>query len=181
MSWKALEQEDCAVCLESFRIGEALIPLPCAHRFHYRCLKPWLENNSHCPCCRTTILQSLDWIFFFFYLSVLCVIVDLLGWNEEFWPWPTCIFSMMCVMEKVCCWLAGFLLKVIVTHYVRHSFWHFLYDLMQFIWVLCRSRILFREGVRSIIKIVKPREISTIHKKWVEKMCERMYCRSSFS
>ncbi|KAG4946923.1 hypothetical protein AAZX31_15G190800 [Glycine max] len=56
-SWKASEQEDCAVCLESFRVGETLIHLPCAHRFHDRCLKPWLENNSHCPCCRTTIFS----------------------------------------------------------------------------------------------------------------------------
>ncbi|CAJ1975586.1 unnamed protein product [Sphenostylis stenocarpa] len=56
-SWKASEQEDCAVCLESFRVGETLIHLPCAHKFHDRCLKPWLENNSHCPCCRTTILS----------------------------------------------------------------------------------------------------------------------------
>ncbi|XP_027339075.1 probable E3 ubiquitin-protein ligase RHY1A isoform X2 [Abrus precatorius] len=56
-SWKASEQEDCAVCLESFRVGETLINLPCAHRFHSNCLKPWLENNSHCPCCRTTILS----------------------------------------------------------------------------------------------------------------------------
>ncbi|KAK7411649.1 hypothetical protein VNO78_03084 [Psophocarpus tetragonolobus] len=56
-SWKASEQEDCAVCLELFRVGETLIHLPCAHRFHDRCLKPWLESNSHCPCCRTTILS----------------------------------------------------------------------------------------------------------------------------
>ncbi|CAK8534465.1 unnamed protein product [Lathyrus sativus] len=57
LSWKASEQEDCAVCLESFKIGEKLIPLPCAHKFHSTCLRPWLENNSHCPCCRTTILS----------------------------------------------------------------------------------------------------------------------------
>ncbi|KAL5100853.1 hypothetical protein RYX36_005180 [Vicia faba] len=57
LSWEASEQEDCAVCLESFKIGEKLIPLPCAHKFHSTCLKPWLENNTHCPCCRTTILS----------------------------------------------------------------------------------------------------------------------------
>ncbi|KAJ1436974.1 Zinc finger, RING-type [Sesbania bispinosa] len=56
LSWKASEQEDCAVCLEPFRNGETLTPLPCAHRFHSRCLKPWLDNNSHCPCCRKDIL-----------------------------------------------------------------------------------------------------------------------------
>lgn len=59
LSMKASEQEDCAVCLESFKDGETLIHLPCEHRFHSRCLKPWLDKNSHCPCCRTTIISSL--------------------------------------------------------------------------------------------------------------------------
>ncbi|XP_054821996.1 probable E3 ubiquitin-protein ligase RHY1A isoform X2 [Prosopis cineraria] len=58
LRWKASEQEDCAVCLESFKNGDTLSNLPCAHRFHSRCLEPWLENNSHCPCCRTTIIVS---------------------------------------------------------------------------------------------------------------------------
>ncbi|XP_028754001.1 probable E3 ubiquitin-protein ligase RHY1A isoform X2 [Neltuma alba] len=58
LSWKATEQEECAVCLESFKNGDTLINLPCAHRFHSRCLEPWLQNNSHCPCCRTTIIFS---------------------------------------------------------------------------------------------------------------------------
>ncbi|KAK4257490.1 hypothetical protein QN277_007069 [Acacia crassicarpa] len=57
LSWKATEQEECAVCLESFKNGDTLINLPCAHKFHSRCLKPWLQNNSHCPCCRTTIIN----------------------------------------------------------------------------------------------------------------------------
>ncbi|MED6113957.1 hypothetical protein PIB30_075631 [Stylosanthes scabra] len=56
LSWKASEQEDCAVCLELFKIGETLMHLPCAHRFHSKCLNPWLQNNSHCPCCRTAII-----------------------------------------------------------------------------------------------------------------------------
>lgn len=52
LSWKALDQDECAVCLELFKAGETLVHLPCAHRFHVRCLVPWLENNAHCPCCR---------------------------------------------------------------------------------------------------------------------------------
>ncbi|XP_019415964.1 PREDICTED: probable E3 ubiquitin-protein ligase RHY1A isoform X2 [Lupinus angustifolius] len=55
LSLKALEQEDCAVCLESLKGGETLTHLHCEHRFHSRCLKPWLDQNS-CPCCRTTII-----------------------------------------------------------------------------------------------------------------------------
>ncbi|GMN47494.1 hypothetical protein TIFTF001_016671 [Ficus carica] len=55
LSWKASDQEECAICLEWFRAGETLVHLPCAHRFHHGCLVPWLENNSHCPCCRTVV------------------------------------------------------------------------------------------------------------------------------
>ncbi|KAG9456211.1 hypothetical protein H6P81_000719 [Aristolochia fimbriata] len=52
-----LKQEECAVCLEAFKPQELLLHLPCCHRFHYRCLTPWLEENSHCPCCRTGIFS----------------------------------------------------------------------------------------------------------------------------
>lgn len=52
MRWKASEQEECAVCLDHFKVGESLAHLPCDHRFHSSCLVPWLENNAHCPCCR---------------------------------------------------------------------------------------------------------------------------------
>ncbi|XP_028760749.1 probable E3 ubiquitin-protein ligase RHY1A [Neltuma alba] len=58
LGWKASDQEDCAVCLESFKVGDTLIHLPCAHRFHCNCLEPWLQNNSYCPCCRTSIIIS---------------------------------------------------------------------------------------------------------------------------
>ncbi|XP_057968337.1 probable E3 ubiquitin-protein ligase RHY1A [Malania oleifera] len=56
LGWKAAEQEECAVCLERFRPGDTLVHPPCAHRFHCKCLAPWLETNSHCPCCRMEIL-----------------------------------------------------------------------------------------------------------------------------
>ncbi|KAG9142188.1 hypothetical protein Leryth_007630 [Lithospermum erythrorhizon] len=55
LSWKSSEQEECAVCLEQFKIGETLKHLPCAHRFHSKCLVPWLDTNAHCPCCRMRI------------------------------------------------------------------------------------------------------------------------------
>ncbi|KAL3535952.1 hypothetical protein ACH5RR_004413 [Cinchona calisaya] len=52
LSWKSSEQDECSVCLEQFKAGENLMRLPCGHRFHSRCLVPWLENNAYCPCCR---------------------------------------------------------------------------------------------------------------------------------
>ncbi|KAJ4957540.1 hypothetical protein NE237_024651 [Protea cynaroides] len=53
---RASDQDECAVCLEQFKAGETLLHLSCAHRFHSRCLVPWLESSSHCPCCRLRIL-----------------------------------------------------------------------------------------------------------------------------
>ncbi|KAF8400570.1 hypothetical protein HHK36_013869 [Tetracentron sinense] len=55
MGWKASDQDECTVCLERFMAGESLVHLPCAHRFHSRCLAPWLQSNAHCPCCRMGI------------------------------------------------------------------------------------------------------------------------------
>lgn len=58
VGWKASEQEECAVCLDHFKVGENLVNLPCAHRFHSKCLLPWLQTNAHCPCCRITIFSE---------------------------------------------------------------------------------------------------------------------------
>lgn len=57
LGWKSGEQEECAVCLDEFKVGENLVNLPCAHRFHSRCLVPWLHTNAQCPCCRTSIFS----------------------------------------------------------------------------------------------------------------------------
>ncbi|KAK6942225.1 Zinc finger, RING-type [Dillenia turbinata] len=58
LSWKASDQEECAVCLDRYQPGESLVHLPCAHRFHSKCLVPWLETNAHCPCCRMAVALS---------------------------------------------------------------------------------------------------------------------------
>ncbi|KAL1156772.1 hypothetical protein V6Z11_A08G112100 [Gossypium hirsutum] len=57
LNWKASDQDECAICLERFKVDESLVHPPCAHRFHSRCLVPWLENHAHCPCCRMGILS----------------------------------------------------------------------------------------------------------------------------
>lgn len=53
---RPLEEEDCAVCLDCFKLNQVLIHLPCGHKFHSSCLIPWLDNNQHCPYCRGKIL-----------------------------------------------------------------------------------------------------------------------------
>ncbi|XP_072953220.1 uncharacterized protein [Typha angustifolia] len=53
--WKEVEQAECAVCLEEFKLGDVLVHLPCDHRFHWSCAAPWLQNSSYCPFCRMTV------------------------------------------------------------------------------------------------------------------------------
>nr|XP_043625066.1 probable E3 ubiquitin-protein ligase RHY1A [Erigeron canadensis] len=58
LNWKSSDQDECAVCLDKFKVGDKLERLPCAHRFHSVCLLPWLESNAHCPCCRMSVLMG---------------------------------------------------------------------------------------------------------------------------
>mmetsp|Transcript_5899 Transcript_5899/g.9179 ORF Transcript_5899/g.9179 Transcript_5899/m.9179 type:complete len:406 (-) Transcript_5899:2263-3480(-) len=43
---------ECVVCKDNFEIGGECIQLPCKHRFHQDCIKPWLEKHNTCPTCR---------------------------------------------------------------------------------------------------------------------------------
>ncbi|CAL9042046.1 unnamed protein product, partial [Musa banksii] len=46
---------DCAVCLESFQVGDGCRLLPaCGHSFHAQCVDSWLLKSSICPICRTS-------------------------------------------------------------------------------------------------------------------------------
>lgn len=46
-------REDCAVCQDSFTLGEkGVVRMPCDHYFHRACLRPWLRSHNTCPTCR---------------------------------------------------------------------------------------------------------------------------------
>ena len=55
----------CSVCLEPFSVDEVLScskPFKCKHIFHSECLIPWLMKHEDCPCCRTTLLTTQDFL-----------------------------------------------------------------------------------------------------------------------
>lgn len=42
----------CPVCLDVFQPQDAITLVTCGHAFHWKCVEPWLERSSRCPCCR---------------------------------------------------------------------------------------------------------------------------------
>ncbi|XP_059133161.1 E3 ubiquitin-protein ligase DZIP3 isoform X1 [Peromyscus eremicus] len=49
------EEEPCVICHENVS-PENLSVLPCAHKFHSQCIRPWLMQQGTCPTCRLHIL-----------------------------------------------------------------------------------------------------------------------------
>ncbi|ESN98909.1 hypothetical protein HELRODRAFT_148159, partial [Helobdella robusta] len=47
--------DECIICLESFRENSFVTQLNCRHTFHCRCIIKWCERKSSCPTCRSAI------------------------------------------------------------------------------------------------------------------------------
>jgi len=46
--------EDCAICLEPFRLRQHACRLACSHVYHKSCIRAWIEHDAQnrCPTCR---------------------------------------------------------------------------------------------------------------------------------
>lgn len=44
--------DECVVCLETFKLEEEVKKLPCNHIYHIKCLEKWMQNSTTCPKCR---------------------------------------------------------------------------------------------------------------------------------
>lgn len=48
--------EDCSICLETFKERTDLTDLGCTHKFHFQCIVTWLYSRQSCPICRAAVL-----------------------------------------------------------------------------------------------------------------------------
>uniref|UniRef100_A0A8P4KU25 RING-type domain-containing protein n=1 Tax=Dicentrarchus labrax TaxID=13489 RepID=A0A8P4KU25_DICLA len=48
----AVNDDDCAICWDAMLTARKL---PCGHLFHNSCLRSWLEQDTSCPTCRTSL------------------------------------------------------------------------------------------------------------------------------
>ncbi|XP_078264773.1 E3 ubiquitin-protein ligase DZIP3-like isoform X2 [Rhinoraja longicauda] len=51
----ALSEDPCVICHEDLTT-EAMLILPCAHKFHSQCIGPWLKEQRTCPTCRLHVV-----------------------------------------------------------------------------------------------------------------------------
>ena len=55
---KQFEQTICSICQEAFKSNQKIPKLPCAHDFHWICLKKWVtERRGACPLCIKSLID----------------------------------------------------------------------------------------------------------------------------
>ncbi|KAK9505685.1 hypothetical protein O3M35_009678 [Rhynocoris fuscipes] len=52
------EDVQCSICLRDFKIGDKAKSLPCDHKFHSGCIRPWLKRAVTCPMCRHHLIPA---------------------------------------------------------------------------------------------------------------------------
>lgn len=56
-----IDAENCAVCIENFKVKDVVRILPCKHIFHRMCIDPWLLDHRTCPMCKLDVVKALGY------------------------------------------------------------------------------------------------------------------------
>ena len=57
-----VQEQVCAICLETMRAGQTVLSLRCKHDYHRACILKWLKSCEAptCPCCKAPALREGD-------------------------------------------------------------------------------------------------------------------------
>ena len=55
-----LRGEECSICQTAMKKGHRVVSLGCGHKFHRKCVEPWLFENPNCPMCRNHALTKKE-------------------------------------------------------------------------------------------------------------------------
>ena len=47
----------CSICLAPYEEGDDVRIVMCMHRFHKRCIDPWLRTHPTCPVCKNRAIE----------------------------------------------------------------------------------------------------------------------------
>nr|GMC61962.1 E3 ubiquitin ligase BIG BROTHER-like [Ipomoea batatas]GME20378.1 E3 ubiquitin ligase BIG BROTHER-like [Ipomoea batatas] len=45
------QKDECVICYVEYTYGDGLMTLPCAHKYHTKCITRWLKESKNCPLC----------------------------------------------------------------------------------------------------------------------------------
>lgn len=48
---------ECAICLESFKVGHQILKSECTHVYHTQCIIQWRRRSTQCPLCRMPLCR----------------------------------------------------------------------------------------------------------------------------
>ncbi|KAL0680676.1 hypothetical protein Bca4012_047523 [Brassica carinata] len=54
----SIEDKKCLICQSDYARGEKMIILPCTHKYHEDCIRPWLKNSKLCCVCQRQVVLS---------------------------------------------------------------------------------------------------------------------------
>ncbi|ESQ40658.1 hypothetical protein EUTSA_v10015609mg [Eutrema salsugineum] len=52
----SIEDKKCMICLSDYTRGEKLTILPCTHKYHEDCIRPWLKKSKLCCVCQREVV-----------------------------------------------------------------------------------------------------------------------------
>ena len=58
--YSALQEDNCPICLQKYKVADIIKEFPCKHIFHKNCIFKWLKKSNLCPLCKYDITNDVN-------------------------------------------------------------------------------------------------------------------------